>query len=106
MLSFKRAVQNTARHSSWNVTGLIHVPDWVIAFPITGLKRRYVFQKTKKYDALPVELKLVTNDFKPKPLLMDSKKAAPHSVPFCSPMYDVRPNAMYKHQLTQNYENF
>jgi hypothetical protein len=37
---------------------------------------------------------------------MDFRKTAPHSVHFCYPMYDVRPNAMYKHQLTQNYEEF
>jgi hypothetical protein len=71
-----------------------------------GLKRRYIFQKTEKHDALPALLKPVTNGFKPKPVLMDSRKTAPHSVHFCYPMYDARPNAMYKHQLTQNYADF
>ena len=37
---------------------------------------------------------------------MDSRKTAPRSVHLCFPMYDVRQNAMYKHQLTQNYEDF
>jgi hypothetical protein len=37
---------------------------------------------------------------------MDPTKTAPHSVHFRYAMYDVRPNAMYKHQLTQKYEDF